>query len=104
MEIKVESGTISLTTEDTAHGIGQALIELANRFGEANDSRSPDTKATLFKGIDWDIRFIGGSVQIGVQSLLGWTICQMTHAQASHALKVLGAAIAESKTEGGSTH
>lgn len=101
MEIKADSGTLILTTENTAEGIGKALIELANRFGAVNDSRAPDSKATLFNGIDWDIRLTDGRVQIGAQSMLGWTICRLTHAEATKALKVLGASISEAAGVGG---
>lgn len=101
MELKIESGTISLTTEDTAEGLADALIALVKRFGQASGSVAPSGDV-LFLGLDVDVRTNNGLVQLGVSNRLGWTHKALEHAQVRHLIKVLQATLSEA--ESGGTH
>lgn len=91
MELKIESGTVSLTTEDTAEGLLQALKAIARRYGDVSGQRDGTSDLPIVPGLAWAITATNGIPEICVRGDFGWVVCQIPHAQVTQATEALRA-------------
>jgi hypothetical protein len=78
------------TATATTDQLLSELKEAAQRYADATGNKSPDTGVPLFNGISWDVRLVGGRVQIGLLGAeVGWVLAEMPHAEVAKLMDAL---------------
>lgn len=93
MEIKVDSGTVSLSCQDTAEDLLQAISAIAKRYGDVSGSRDGASDLPLFHGLAWAFVNTNGVPEVCVRAAHGWVVCSIPPSQRLAALEAFRAVV-----------